>query len=421
MNLQTKRIKELFGYARTLTREQGLAPMLGRAAGFFSGGGCWAKRARYWPSKRALAAQRAADTSAFPLISILTPLYNTPEPFLNAFLDSVQAQTSPRWQLVLADASDAAHAPRGASWRRRARRPTPRIVYRKIENKGIAANTNAAAALAAGPYLALADHDDLLAPHAVYEMGRAAAATGAAFLYSDEALFRKTPQRAHVAHFKPDYAPEYLMACNYICHLAVFKKSLYEQAGGERSECDGAQDPRPVPAPDRRHAGRRPGRRARASAAGAVLLARARGFHQRRHRGQTLCAAGGPPRRGGPSRRHRAAGERGARQIPRHLPCALDPAGPAPARLHSHPEQGPCGRSRNLPAQPVCKNLLRKLRGHRHREQLDRPRHRRLLQKAARTLRKLPRRRLHRGFQLQPHQQLWPQIRARQIPAAAEQ
>ena len=222
MNLQTKRIKELFGYARTLTREQGLAPMLGRAAGFFRRR-LLGKRARYWPSKRALAAQRAADTSAFPLISILTPLYNTPEPFLNAFLDSVQAQTSPRWQLVLADASDAAHARVGELAQARAA-ADPRIVYRKIENKGIAANTNAAAALAAGPYLALADHDDLLAPHAVYEMGRAAAATGAAFLYSDEALFRKTPQRAHVAHFKPDYAPEYLMACNYICHLAVFKK-----------------------------------------------------------------------------------------------------------------------------------------------------------------------------------------------------
>ena len=37
-----------------------------------------------------------------------------------------------------------------------------------------------------------------------------------------EALFRKSPKTAHVAHFKPDYAPEYLMACNYICHLAVF-------------------------------------------------------------------------------------------------------------------------------------------------------------------------------------------------------
>ena len=58
MNLQTKRIKELFGYARTLTREQGLAPMLGRAAGF-SGGGCWANargtgrpNARWRPSAR---------------------------------------------------------------------------------------------------------------------------------------------------------------------------------------------------------------------------------------------------------------------------------------------------------------------------------------------------------------------------------
>ena len=68
--------------------------MLGRAAGFFRRR-LLGKRARYWPSKRALAAQRAADTSAFPLISILTPLYNTPEPFLNAFLDSVQAPDQP--------------------------------------------------------------------------------------------------------------------------------------------------------------------------------------------------------------------------------------------------------------------------------------------------------------------------------------
>lgn len=45
-----------------------------------------------------------------------------------------------------------------------------------------------------------------------------------------------------MAHFKPDYAPEYLMACNYICHLAVFRKSLFDAIGGERPECDGAQD-----------------------------------------------------------------------------------------------------------------------------------------------------------------------------------
>jgi len=62
------------------------------------------------------------------------------------------------------------------------------------------------------------------------------------FLYSDEALFAKSIRRPMVAHFKPDYAPDYLLLCNYICHLAVFKKALWEQLGGERPECDGSQD-----------------------------------------------------------------------------------------------------------------------------------------------------------------------------------
>ena len=245
MNLQYKRLKELFGYARTLTREQGLGTMLNRAAGF-AARRLLPRHGRYLPGKKALAAQRAQDTAAFPLISILTPLYNTPPRYLERFLDSVQAQTCGRWQLCLADASDADHAAVGEAVRRRAA-ADPRIKYVKIDNAGIAANTNRAAELADGAYLALADHDDELAPHAIYTMGRAireAERSGAApqFLYSDEALFRRTPKDAHVAHFKPDYAPEYLMACNYICHLAVFSRALFEAVGGERPECDGAQD-----------------------------------------------------------------------------------------------------------------------------------------------------------------------------------
>lgn len=162
MNQQLKRIKELFGYARTLAKEQGLGVMLGRAAGF-------ARRrllprpGRYLPCKKALAAQRAEDTSGFPVISILTPLYNTPQHYLERFLASVQGQTCGAWQLCLADASDEAHAYVGQTVRRLAG-DDPRIRYVKIENRGIAANTNRAAALAEGEYLALADHDDELAP-----------------------------------------------------------------------------------------------------------------------------------------------------------------------------------------------------------------------------------------------------------------
>lgn len=245
MNLKLKRMRELMCYARTLTREQGAGAMLQRAAGF-AARRLLPHRGRYLPFKKALAAQREEDTSAFPVICILTPLYNTPPKYLERFLDSVQGQTCGSWQLCLADASDDAHAYVGETVRRRAG-ADPRIRYCKIENAGIAANTNAAAGLADGPYLALADHDDELAPHAVYAMGRAildGETKGARprFLYSDEALFRRTPKDAHVGHFKPDYAPEYLMACNYICHLAVFEKSLFEAVGGERPACDGAQD-----------------------------------------------------------------------------------------------------------------------------------------------------------------------------------
>lgn len=169
-----RRVKDLAGYAVQLTRDEGLGTMLVRGAGFvrrrFFG-----KRARYLPTKKVLQAQRAECAAApggLPSISILTPLYNTPEKYLREFLDSFVNQTAPNGQLVLADASDPDHAEVGAIVREYQAK-NQRIVYKKIENQGIAANTNAAAALAEGDYLALADHDDILAPHAMYTMGKA--------------------------------------------------------------------------------------------------------------------------------------------------------------------------------------------------------------------------------------------------------
>ena len=251
MNVRLKRAKELAGYAVQLTKDEGLGTMLARGAGFVKRR-CFGKKARYLPAKKVLEAQRAelagqtADSCGLPTISILTPLYNTPEPYLREFLDSFVDQTAPNGQLCLADASDAEHdAVKRIVEEYQAK--NQRIVYRKIENKGIAANTNAAASLATGDYLALADHDDILAPHAMYTMGKAILQLRQrgepdGFLYSDEALFSKSIQRPIVAHFKPDYAPDYLLCCNYICHLAVFQKALWDAVGGERPECDGSQD-----------------------------------------------------------------------------------------------------------------------------------------------------------------------------------
>ena len=177
MNVRLKRARELAGYAVQLTRDEGLPTMLKRGAGFVKRR-CFGKRARYLPAKKVLEAQRAemagktAADCGLPTISILTPLYNTPEKYLREFLDSFVNQTAPNGQLCLADASDAEHADVKRIVEEYQTK-NQRIVYKKIENKGIAANTNAAAELATGEYLALADHDDILAPHAMYTMGKA--------------------------------------------------------------------------------------------------------------------------------------------------------------------------------------------------------------------------------------------------------
>ncbi len=238
MNLKLKRAGELAGFFVQTVRQEGLAPTMKRAAGF-ARRRLKSRRGRFLPPKEVLEAQRAEDTSAWPVISICVPLYNTPPAFLKEMVESVLGQSCGNWELCLADASDGQH-PQAGEYVRTLR--DPRIRYVKVDNRGISANTNEAARLAGGSYLALLDHDDVLAPHAVYEMAKKAHETGAGFLYSDEALFETDIRRASVGHFKPDFAPDYLNSCNYICHLAVFAKERFWQVGGLDPACDGSQD-----------------------------------------------------------------------------------------------------------------------------------------------------------------------------------
>ena len=200
----------------------------------------WQHRADL-PLRRELKAQRAADLPG-PTVSIVVPVFNTPAKFFREMLQSVQKQTYRRWQLVLVDASDETH-PAASEMARTAAKQDSRVVYRKIENGGIAANTTAGFALAAGEYLTLLDHDDVLYPNALFECVQTIQNTGADFVYSDEIVLSENLKALGGYHFKPDFAPDYLRGCNYITHLAVFSRSLLEEAGAaEYPEFDGAQD-----------------------------------------------------------------------------------------------------------------------------------------------------------------------------------
>lgn len=201
----------------------------------------WRHRADI-PLRRELKAQRAAPLPGAPRVSVVVPVYNTPLPFFRQMLRSVRRQTYANWQLVLVDASDAAHPAPGALAQKWAARDA-RILYKKIENQGIAANTTAGFGLAEGDCIALLDHDDLLYPNALYESVQTLQNTGADLVYSDEIVLSADIKKLGGYHFKPDFAPDYLRGNNYITHLAVFTRALLEAAGAyEDPAFDGAQD-----------------------------------------------------------------------------------------------------------------------------------------------------------------------------------
>ena len=176
------------------------------------------------------------------LISLLVPVYNTPNLFLREMLDSVLSQTYKNFEVCIADGSDEDHPDVGKTILAYAH-SDKRIRYEKLsENKGISENTNACIRMAQGEYFALLDHDDLLHPSALYHMMDAIENTGADFLYSDEATFHRHPKDAYLPHFKQDFSPDTLRAHNYICHLSVFHRPLLEKAGMFRREFDGSQD-----------------------------------------------------------------------------------------------------------------------------------------------------------------------------------
>ena len=178
-----------------------------------------------------LLVKQAASQPAAPCISIVVPLYNTPQQFLVELLDSVQNQTYQNWELCLVDAGQDETVGQTVQARAAA---DPRIRYQKLEkNDGIAGNTNQGFALATGEFIALLDHDDILHPCALWYVAQAIAEQGADFVYTDEVTFEGDIDHRTVYHFKPDYMLDNLRSNNYICHLSVFSAKLLAAVGGD--------------------------------------------------------------------------------------------------------------------------------------------------------------------------------------------
>ena len=192
------------------------------------------------------AERKKEETTVFPkdvTFSILVPLYNTPERFLREMIESVTAQTYGKWELCLADGSDDAHDFVGRICQEY-RQKDSRIKYQKLaKNEGISGNTNECYKMATGNYIALFDHDDLLHPCVLFAYMQAICEKDADYIYCDEATFKGNSINHMITlHFKPDFAPDNLLANNYICHFSVFARELLQGEELFRSQFDGSQD-----------------------------------------------------------------------------------------------------------------------------------------------------------------------------------
>ena len=226
-----------------------------------------------------------------PLVSVIFPVYNTPEDLLREAIESVQQQLYGDWELCISDdRSTEAHVAKVLDEYSAA---DDRIhVIRRETNGHISASSNSAISIATGQWLCLMDHDDLLPKHALaVAMLALSNVPDAGLLYSDEDHVNLQGERS-TPYFKPDFDPLLILGQNYFSHLCMIRRDLVDRIGGFRTGVEGSRTG--ILRSRHRTAGT-PADRPRATCA--VSLARPPGVHRFGNIGQAVCGRSLSPSR----------------------------------------------------------------------------------------------------------------------------
>lgn len=186
--------------------------------------------------------RRRADNFGYkPKISIVTPVYNPDRNVLIEMIESVRSQVYQNWELVLVDgASTLSHVKKVLE---DSAKEDNRIKVKFLDrNYGIGGNSQEALSLTTGEFVGFLDHDDTLAPFALYEVAKILnQEPDVDFVYSDEDKITEQGKR-YDPFFKPDWSPDYFLSCNYLCHLSVIRAGFVKEIGGFRLGVEGSQD-----------------------------------------------------------------------------------------------------------------------------------------------------------------------------------
>ena len=176
-----------------------------------------------------------------PTISIAVPTYNCRAEHLEACIESVLSQHFPHWELCICDDQSTDDHVRKILEDYKSRDKRIKIKLRE-KNGHICKASNDALSLATGDFVALLDHDDLLAPDALYWVARTIQTHPFAnLIYSDEDKIDEDGNRKE-PHFKPSFNIDLLLGYNFISHLGVYRKALLDEIEGFRPGFEGSQD-----------------------------------------------------------------------------------------------------------------------------------------------------------------------------------
>ena len=177
-----------------------------------------------------------------PLLSISLPVFKVKRKYLRECLRSVETQVYQFWELCIVD--DGSRDPEiDAEINAFANRnPNRTRVIKRETNKGIARTSQETIDMAQGEFVVLLDHDDRLAPEALYEVvKRLNEDPGLDWIYTDHDKISPAGER-YQYFLKPDWSPDLLLSYNYLLHLSVIRRSVLLKAGGFDPAYDGAQD-----------------------------------------------------------------------------------------------------------------------------------------------------------------------------------
>mgnify|MGYP000385890232 FL=1 len=176
-----------------------------------------------------------------PRFSIVTPVYNPPAGALKACIKSVRKQNFDDWEwCIVNDCSTQPHV-RKILNKLAAKDSRVRVAHRAT-NGGIVAASQDGLDMATGEFVALLDHDDVIAKRALKRVDEELKSDDTIdYIYTDEDKIDSKGRHYDVFR-KPDFDPVRLRGQNYCCHFSVFRNTLLDKIGGFREGFDGSQD-----------------------------------------------------------------------------------------------------------------------------------------------------------------------------------